>query len=1134
MGSVGAASMIKLGLLVRSRNLSAEKSPNNDLGIGKVTELSYSTATVEYFCSIGQRFEKTLPLTSLHRVQLPPQTRCYIKPENQDTWIIGRISDWDEEKRQYRIDLPDKKIALVVEQEIYVRCNLPIDDPIETLAMKGQETPYFHDRRLAFVRCLIEQRAVSRGMTGLISANIDLYPHQVEVVRRVLEDPIQRYLLADEVGLGKTIEAGTILRQYLLDEPQGRAVVLVPQYLRQQWLQELKNKFYLSDFLSEFDDRVQVLAVEDVDRVSPNADLGFLILDEAHHIAAMATSSDSIQRRRFQTCKHLAHKSDRLLLLSATPAINREQDFLVMLHLLDPITYQLDDVEGFRARVKNRQQIGRVLLSFKEGANLFVLKTNLNQLRNLFAEDKYLLNMVEELQNCLLSPETLPGDRDRIVRSIRTHISDTYRLHRRMLRNRRAAVEDVIFDRNVTPKLEYDLDERSSQIHELIDEWRTVAPNQKEYQQIFLLLLGASGTWLRILAQVLETRLSGISHSALIQEFGADKIRILTETPKFSGEEQILQSLLRIIQQPSEEGDRIELLKIVILYHLSEIFQLQSYRSNLHKLLEQVQQRIRRPISRDTLPKIVIFTSFAQTGAEIFRCLSDTFGRESVASHQLGLSRSDIEKNLDRFKNDSNCFMLVCDSSGEEGRNFQFVEWMIHFDIPWSPNRLEQRIGRIDRIGRPLNVQFTVFPGSDLEDSPHDAWYQLLKDGFGIFRQSIASLQFYVDEKLPELEAALFQSGASGLLEKIPAIQQEIEREQVKISEQNALDEIDARDENATEYFQSLDNFDARHQEIKRATEGWIGEALHFKQIDDPNLAKVARYQPTKRTLIPIHDLRTRFATRIERPGTYNRRISTQHPGVNLYRIGEGFVEALASYINWDDRGQTFAMWRCDESWDAGEGMEWFGFRFNYLVEIDLEISQKLLTDLGIDDRKYKALKRRADALFPPTIETIFIDARYEPMSIVEDEALLNILQRPYKSKTSHPCRDYNLAKSRSPILNEFVDASNWQEFCHRARRTSETLLGDRTLFIELCEQQAQIADRQLGKRLAQLRLRLNRLAQSQATSQSLLAQEFSTETALSQVILQGIRHPRIKLDSVGFTIVSGRVPVQIQKEEDE
>lgn len=1107
--------MIELGCLVRSRN--------NDLGIGKVVKIFTSDALVEYFCSVGNRIERTLPLSLLDRVRLQPQTRCYFRAQSTETWIIGRICAWDRYSCQYEIHLPDRKTQWAAEAEVYVRCNIPIEDPIAILALKGQETPYFHDRRLAFVKCLTQQSAVSRGMTGLISANIDLHPHQVEVVRRVLEDPIQRYLLADEVGLGKTIESGAILRQYLLDEPQGRAVILVPQYLREQWLQELKNKFYISG-----SDRVQVLAVEDVDRVSPNADLGFLILDEAHHIAAMATSSDAIQRRRFETCKHLAHKSDRLLLLSATPVLNHEQNFLAMLHLLDPITYQLNDVEGFRVRVQNRQQIGRVLLSFKEGANPFVIKTNLNQLRNLFAQDPYLLNLADQLQNCLQAKETLAGDR--IVRSIRTHISDTYRLHRRMLRNRRASVEDVIFDRNIIPKVEYELDERSPKIHELIDEWRTIAPKQQQYQQIFLLLFRAAGTWLGILQQVVAARLNCISHAGIIQEFGIDSDRILTETPKFSGEAEILQSLLRIIQEPSEEGDRIELLKIVLIYYLLECFKLQSYRSNLNKLLEQVQQRIRRPIPGDTLPKIVIFTSFGKTGAEISRYLSDTFGQGTVASHQLGMERSLVEKNLDRFKNDPKCFILVCDSSGEEGRNFQFVNWMINFDLPWSPNRLEQRIGRIDRIGRPMNVQFTVFAGADLDDSPHSAWYELLKGGFGIFYQSIASLQFYVDEKLPELEAALFHSGAIGLLEQIESIRQGIAEEQVKISEQNALDEIDAQDENATEYFQTLDNYDAGHQEIKRATEDWICQALQFKEIDDPNLAKVQHYQHTARTLIPIQDIKTHFADCGELSGTYNRRISTQHPGVNLYRIGQKFVDALASYIHWDDRGQAFAMWRCDRSWDAGVGMEWFGFRFNYVVEANLEIAQQIFSDLGHDSSKFLSLKRRTDALFPPIIETIFLDARYEPMSLVEDEALLHILQGSYKGKSSHPCRDYNLAKNRLAAIDEFVDESKWADLCSLARGTSERLLRDRTFFISLCEQRARIADQKLGNRLDQLRLRLNRRAESEQTSHSLLTQEFNRETALSQAILEGIRHPRIKLDSVGFIIVSGRPPVESQE----
>ncbi|MDZ8055480.1 MAG: protein DpdE [Aulosira sp. ZfuVER01] len=1101
--------MIKIGSLVRSRN--------NSLGVGKVIKISDTQAIVEYFCSVGKRIEKSLPLSSLYRFKLDCQTRCYICLESQEAWLIGRIYEWDEELYQYLVDLPDKKTIAVSEQQIYVRCSLPQPDPIETLAMKGQETPYFHDRRFAFVKCLIEQRAVSRGMTGLISANIKLYPHQVEVVRRVLEDPIQRYLLADEVGLGKTIEAGTIVRQYLLDEPSGYVVVLVPQYLLQQWQQELENKFYISHFPK----RLAVLAVENLHKINPKAKIGLLILDEAHHIAAMATSSDAAMRQRFESCKHLAHKSDRLLLLSATPVLNHEQDFLAMLHLLDPKTYQLDDLAGFRDRVVKRQDIGRILLSFQEGANLSVLKTNLQHLRNLFAEDEYLLKLADNLENSL---QAKADDTVEIVRAIRTHISDTYRLHRRMLRNRRASVEDVIFDRNITPRAEYDLDERSPDIHELIEAWRNAAPDEKQYHHIFLLFFRASGTWLGIFTQVIQARLKSVSPAELIREFGADSLRILTETPKFAGEAEILQSLLRIIEQPSEDGDRLELLKTVILYQLCEPLKLQSLKFNLPKLLAEVQQRIKRPIPGDSWPKIVVFTSFVQTCAEIVRYLSDRFGEGTVVSHQVGQTPSQVEKNLNQFKQDPKCFILVCDSSGEEGRNLQFINNMIYFDLPWSPNRIEHRIGRIDRIGRSLNVELTVFAGVDLPDSLHDAWYRLLKEGFNIFKQSIASLQFYVEEKLPVLAEILFKSGAKGILESIEIIPQEIEQEQVKISEQNALDEIDALDESATQYFQVLDDYDARHQEIQKITENWICQALNFKTITNPNFSTLKRYKPTENTLIPADDLSSYFADVLEEFGTFNREVANQQPDAKLYRIGEKFVEALSSYIHWDDRGKAFAMWRVEETWNAGEGEEWYGFRFNYIIETNL-------TNYQGNNPKSKILQRLVDGLFPPIVESVFIDARNEPMCAVEDETLLNILHRPYKGKGGK-FRDYNLAKSRLSILDNFIESSNWSEFCYQAHRTSLELLSQRPEFIGLCENSATRAEQKLGKRLDQLRLRFNRLTNQERFSAPVLEQELNNETALNQVIIDGIRNPTIRLDSVGFIIVSGQHPAKSEEDD--
>jgi ATP-dependent helicase HepA len=1109
--------MIRVGSLVISRRISTGKGSNDELGIGKVAQISNQVAVVQYFCSVGQRIEKTIALSSLYRVELQYQTRCYIKLENQDKWIIGRIFAWDEDNNKYQVDLPDKKTLLATEQEVYVRCNIPIEDPIDILAMKGQETPYFHDRRFAVYKCLVSQRAVSRGMTGLISSNIELLPHQVEVVRRVLEDPIQRYLLADEVGLGKTIEAGAILRQYLLDEPQGQALVVVPQYLVAQWHQELENKFYIS----HFPDRVKVVALEDVHKVNRNANIGFLILDEAHHIAAMANSSQALQIKNFDICKHLAHKSKALLLLSATPVLNHEQDFLAMLHLLDPITYRLDDLSGFRTKLQKRAEIGRVLLSFNEGANPLVLKKNLSKLGELFPEDKYLLSLLDELQNSL---QTNSPDSSKIVRVIRTHISDTYRLHRRMLRNGRGSVEDVIFDREITAKVEYDLDERSTDIHELIEEWRTVAPNEKQYHRIFLLLFRASGTWLGILEQVIVARLNGISPTKLIPEFGDAEVRSLIETPKFSGEEGILQSLLKIIQQPSEDGDRIELLKTVLLYHFCEPLKLQSFRGNPQKLLEQVQMRVKRPIPGDKWPKIIVFTSFIQSGTEIFKCLTSIFGEVAVVSHRFGQSPSQVEENIHKFKIDPNCFILVCDPSGEEGRNLQFADWMIHFDLPWSANRLEQRIGRIDRIGRSLQVEFTVFAGADLTDSLHDTWYQLLRQGFKIFQESIASLQFYVDEKLIELEATMFESGAKGLLEAIGQIENEIDVEKVKIREQNALDEIDALDEGATQYFQALDDYDAQHKEIQNAIEGWMNNALDFKKSVHTDLSEVQRYKHNRYTLVPADDIKNHFLGCLEEFGTYNRRVANKNNGVNLYRIGEKLFEALASYTRWDDRGQAFAMWRFDESWDTEKGSEWFGFRFNFVIDTNLIEYQE-------EVQNSKTLNRLADGLFPPFIETIFLDARSEPMHIVEDAALLDILQRPYlakKKRSNSKYYDYNLAKSKLPILDNFVEASEWQNFCSQARETALELLCQRPDFVKLCEKYAQVAEQKLGRRIEQLRLRLNKLAQNT------LEQEISRENNKMQAIVEGIRHPYIRLDSVGFIIVSGRPLVEPQEEGDD
>lgn len=1076
---------------------------SNSLGIGKLLSIAEGTASVEYFISLGRRVQKEISVDKLERVTLQRHTRCYFWSEQLDRWQVGRVYQWHSDQRGYEVDLPNGGYCYATEQQIYVRCNVMLEDPTDVLVLKGHETPYFHSYRSAFVRNLTEQRGVSHGMPGLFSANITLYPHQVEVVRRVLEDPIQRYLLADEVGLGKTIEAGAILRQFLLDNPTGKALVIVPRSLQEQWRKELADKFYLTD-------EVQLVAAEDLSRITLSTP-DFLIIDEAHHIAAKAASEDATQQDHFARCRRLAHGAQGLLLLSATPALNHEQAFLAMLHFLDPQTYSLDDLEGFKERIRLRQDIGRVLLSFKEAASPFVLKMSLGKLKSLFEGDQRLSNWLDQLKTQLEAGSAEGQEIASAVRTIRTHISDTYRLHRRMLRNRRDSVQDVLVDQgDATFQMEFDTYDQAQSLHEYLDEWRiralsTAEPESDEWRrlcQLYKVLFLASSSWHRVLEWAVSARATHKNLAEVRQTLGQEALRLLTETPHFDDEASLLEQLLELTQEVSEDCDRI--------YHLQTLVCTLRDRGGIR------------------VPKLVTFTCYTPVCREIVRRLRAKLGNEAVATLQTGQSSEVVEENEQHFKHNPRCFVLVCDTSGEEGHNLQFADYMIHFDLPWSPNRMEQRHGRMNRIGLMHSMKYVVFSGSEVADDPHAAWVVLLGVGLNLFKESIASLQFYVDGKLPELETLLFQEGAYGYNRLADILQEEIAAEKVSIDEQHALDEIDALDNRAAEYFNALDEYDGRHKEVQQATEGWLCRVLQFKcWYTDPSSQKFFWYKPVSQTLIPVNEILGFLSPQeLQRSGTYNRRHANREPGKALFRVGAGVIDAFADYVQWDDRGRAFALWRHIDSWSADEGMEWLGFRFDYVIEADLSQVQKLLGQTQWQNASLRAFQRRADALFPPFFRTVYLDTR---MQVVEDATLLEILNRSYSQK-GKPRQDYNLAKRRLEVIDEFISRDDWESFCRDARTHSEKSLRHSEEFQGHCQRYAEEATRKLDERLEQLTLRLEK--QTELNHGRELAREVEVEQLLRNALLDGIVEPRVSLDSIGFYIVAGRPP-HIGEEDD-
>ena len=412
------------------------------LGIGKLLSRDDANCTVEYFAApMSEPVLKHCLSSELGSISLPSQTRVYARDSSVGAWEIGRILD-DHGDSQL-VKFPNGKTLHLPVASVFVRWDRSIEDPTLFLAAGISETPRFADGRAPFVRSLLQQRSASLGMPALLSSAIELEAHQVEVVRKVLQDPIQRYLLADEVGLGKTIEAGVLIRQCVLDDREAAfIVVIVPDALVSQWRLELSAKFFLEDLL---DERVFVQPFSSRPRLAsllPQATM--LVIDEAHHVTADEPEGPG---SLYDDLVDAAPRVERVLLLSATPALHNERGFLRMLHLLDPAGYPLDSEEAFRRRIESRQALAEIVATLTP-ENALYLDYTLDQLSELFPDDARLQDAACQLREILTR---MPSEDDpelvEAVALVRDHLSEVYRLHRRILRHRRRNVIGVTPDR---------------------------------------------------------------------------------------------------------------------------------------------------------------------------------------------------------------------------------------------------------------------------------------------------------------------------------------------------------------------------------------------------------------------------------------------------------------------------------------------------------------------------------------------------------------------------------------------------------------------------------------------------------------------------------------------------------------
>ena len=168
--------------------------------------------------------------------------------------------------------------------------------------------------------------------------------------------------------------------------------------------------------------------------------------------------------------------------------------------------------------------------------------------------------------------------------------------------------------------------------------------------------------------------------------------------------------------------------------------------------------------------KIVLFTNYKETFVAYKTALEAVFPPEEISSFGWGMTAEEIEVNAYRFQNEDACRIMLCDYSGGEGRNFQCADYIVHIDLPWDANMIEQRIGRLDRLerdpARPIVHSVVVYTEDSFEEALFNFWSQGLK----IFTQSLSGMEIIMKDINSEIVDAVQKDFKYGLFERVPKI----------------------------------------------------------------------------------------------------------------------------------------------------------------------------------------------------------------------------------------------------------------------------------------------------------------------------------------------------------------------------
>jgi ATP-dependent helicase HepA len=320
--------------------------------------------------------------------------------------------------------------------------------------------------------------------------------------------------------------------------------------------------------------------------------------------------------------------------------------------------------------------------------------------------------------------------------------------------------------------------------------------------------------------------------------------------------------------------------------------------------------------------KLLIFAGYPGLASNLADQLSTEFGEDAVAEFRSGMTRLAKEEAVQSFRSDARKRLLVCDESGGEGRNFEFAGALIHFDQPWHVGRIEQRIGRLDRIGRDAY-------GSDVrslvilaKNSVEEALVSCYNEGFGVYTESISGLEFSLREQEERLCEVTLDDSANGLTRLIPELKQAAEDERARDEHQALLDWASFQENRVRRYLSVHTK-----PEVEKQLE--VAFVTYFRQLSDAIAAKPYGDNRSNDGLWRFKTDSVRFGKVLPPTlpgqiiGTFRRSIAQKRLDLEFFQVGNPFFDSVVNATANHPFGRTYVV-HCK----APNRPPWMGFEF--------------------------------------------------------------------------------------------------------------------------------------------------------------------------------------------------------------